>query len=104
MTQTHTSAPTLMMLVSPALAHVRLPSAFPFYCSKNLLDLFPIALCTEGAVRLVNGSTPAEGRVEVCLNGVWGTVTDDAFSNTDAKVVCRQLNFVDSEYLIIALH
>lgn len=55
------------------------------------------ALCTEGAVKLVNGSTPSEGRVEVCVGGVWGTVTDDYFGNIDARVVCRQLGYLESE-------
>ena len=52
--------------------------------------------CTNGAIRLVGGSSQLEGRVEVCVNGVWGTVCDDGWGTADAQVVCRQLNFSDA--------
>ena len=45
------------------------------------------------AICLVGGSNEYEGRLEIFWNGVWGTVCDDAFSNVDAAVVCRQLGY-----------
>ena len=49
--------------------------------------------CQKGDVRLVDGQSQNEGRVEVCLNGTWGTVTDYGWSAYDSQVVCRQLGY-----------
>ena len=51
------------------------------------------ANCTNGEIRLVNGPSPNQGRVEMCWNRAWGTITDDGWSVVDAGVVCRELGY-----------
>ena len=47
--------------------------------------------CNTGDIRLVNGTSPLEGRLEVCINNAWGTVCRESFSSDEANVACRQL-------------
>ncbi|WAR24054.1 DMBT1-like protein [Mya arenaria] len=50
-------------------------------------------------VRLEEGSGRYEGRVEVSIAGIWGTICDDGFDMDDAKVVCRMLNMSATGFL-----
>ncbi|KAF1444474.1 Deleted in malignant brain tumors 1 protein, partial [Pygoscelis papua] len=52
-------------------------------------------ICSEMSVatklRLANGSTHCEGRVEVTHDGTWAALCDEGWGLAEARVVCRQL-------------
>ena len=41
----------------------------------------------------MNGTSSTSGRVEICLSNEWGTVCDQMWNDTNAAVVCRQLQY-----------
>lgn len=62
--------------------------------------------CVDHDIRLAGGDSEREGLVEVCFDGVWGTICDDRLYNydyyherldveTQANVICRQLGFLE---------
>ena len=42
---------------------------------------------------LAGGNIANEGRVEICMDTLWGTVCDNSWGSADAAVVCRQLGY-----------
>ena len=52
-------------------------------------------LLLDGMIRLINDDSfsQSSGRVEIVIEGQWGTVCDNNWTFSDAQVVCRQLGF-----------
>ena len=55
--------------------------------------------CTNGAIRLSGGRDQNEGRVEVCSNRVWGTISRSGWDSNDAMVACKQLGLFQPDML-----
>lgn len=51
--------------------------------------------CQDGDLRLVGGRNEQEGNLQVCINGVWGSVSQRRrrFNFTEASVACNQLGY-----------
>jgi hypothetical protein len=46
--------------------------------------------CSEGNLRITGGSGLV-GRLEVCINNVWGTICGTQFESSELKVACSQV-------------
>ena len=86
----------VFMLNKPVFHFVTFLVTF-FYCSVSAEECV-----IEGDVRLVDGRPSInEGRVEVCVDGEWGTVCDHNWGSAEAQIVCNQLGLAaECEYYI----
>ena len=50
-------------------------------------------VCVNGDVRLVEGRTEMEGRVEICYNEKYGTICNGGLDMQSPAVICRQLGY-----------
>ncbi|CAI8021725.1 Fibrillin-2 [Geodia barretti] len=75
---------------------INIPGFYNCCCLETFEGNGTFCTCTDGRVRLENGSS-REGRVEVCFNGRYDTVCDDFWDELEASIICRQLNFTVNE-------
>ena len=60
----------------------------------------------DGDLRLSDGATvnnSKSGRLEILVNGQWGTVCSKDFEMSDANVACKQLGYKSATNIIIGL-
>ena len=64
--------------------------------------------CAYGELRLIGGTNELEGRLEVCIDGQFGSICDDFWSVADANTACLQMGFAGvgkhTQIIIITVH
>ena len=93
-------------LIRSEVAGVNCSGKFFFKVSKEYYyTVISDPKCNDTDIRLVDGAAANIGRVEICLNGVWGSVCDDWYwwqrdhwDIREARVVCRQLGYDGREF------
>ena len=61
------------------------------YFKLIMITLWTVSNCVNDSIRLINGTSSNNGVVEICLDGVWGSIISYSWNNIDASVVCREL-------------
>ena len=52
-----------------------------------------VASCSNGQIRLIEGTSEIEGRAEICSNQRWETISTRFWSSEEARVTCNALGY-----------
>lgn len=95
----------LAVYILPMLATLSMPLDAIVSCNTFTLMYFAVdpGDCTDGDVRLADGNIQLEGRPEVCINGVWGSICDSGWTLVDAHAFCTELGYpgTGDEYTLV---
>ena len=66
------------------------------------------SLCKNGDLRLDTSDAAIGGRLEICYDGIWGSICNEEWTIEDARVACKQLGlplegtmkYFDIQYVI----
>ena len=71
---------------------------------NEILITIIIDTIMNGALRLINGLSQYEGRVEIFWNSEWKAICNDEWDQLDAVVVCRQLGHLPTSVQIHGIY
>ena len=57
-----------------------------------IIIIIALDYCQDGDIR-ISGDIDQDGKLEVCVDGIWGTVCSSGWITASAGVVCRQLGY-----------
>ncbi len=58
-----------------------------------MIPAYTLVPAEESGLRLVEGLTSEEGRLEVLVDGEWGTICREGFDDGDAATACRIMGY-----------
>ena len=86
----------LIVVSSIHIQSLQLACMLNYFMTYCLQEVITVLMCTASNIRLVGGAKSSSfhsGRVELFINGEWGTICDNSWSSNEARVVCRQLGY-----------
>lgn len=91
-TEINKSGGSFQLLLLSYIYFLLFPECGAFCFSPDIISDFPLNITD---IRLVNGMN---GRVEMFVDGIWGTICSHTFGAKEAQVVCRMLGL---KYVLI---
>ena len=83
-----------VLILQESIVQVKLTTIFNTGYNNSFIST-DLVNCTNWSVRLMDGESDNEGKVEICIDGIWMTTDANYWFYSHAKIVCRQLGYYD---------